>query len=38
MGFSYREIAVAMGGTQSAARANVSQAVRRLRRELVDLE
>lgn len=38
MGLSYREVAAVMGGTQPAARANVSQAVRRLRRELIDLE
>ena len=38
MGLSYAEIATAMGGTQTAARANVSQAVRRLKRELIDLE
>lgn len=38
MGLSYREIAAAMGGTQGAARANVSEAVRRLRRVLINLE
>ncbi len=38
MGLSYPEVAAAMGSTQTAARANVSQAVRRLRRELINLE
>ena len=38
MGRSYREVAASMGGTETAARANVSQAVRRLRRELTNLE
>ena len=33
-GLSYREVGVALGCTASAARANVYQAVRRLRREL----
>ena len=37
-GWTYREVAEAMGGTEAAARANVSQAARRLRRELVDEE
>lgn len=38
MGLSYREIAAAMGGTQMAARANVSHAIRRLRRVLINRE
>ena len=38
MGLTYSEVAAAMGSTQTAARANVSQAVRRLRRELINLE
>ena len=33
-GFSYREVSDALGGTETAARANVYQAVRRLRRDL----
>lgn len=33
-GFSYREVSAALGGTETAARANVYQAVRRLRRDL----
>lgn len=36
MGCSYQEIAAAMGGTQTAARAHVSQALRRLRQRLID--
>lgn len=35
LGWSYAEIADAMGGNREAARANVYQAARRLRRELV---
>ena len=38
LGFTYRAIAATMGGTETAARANVYQAVRRLRRELIDRE
>jgi RNA polymerase sigma-70 factor (ECF subfamily) len=37
-GWSYGEVAKAMGGTEATARANVSQAARRLRRELVGKE
>ena len=33
-GLSYREVGAALGSTEAAARANVYQAVRRLRREL----
>jgi RNA polymerase sigma-70 factor (ECF subfamily) len=33
-GFSYREVSAALGGTETAARANVYRAVRRLRRDL----
>lgn len=33
-GLGYREVSEALGGTEAAARANVYQAVRRLRREL----
>jgi RNA polymerase sigma-70 factor (ECF subfamily) len=33
-GFSYREVSAALGGTETAARANVYQAIRRLRRDL----
>ena len=36
MGLSYREVAAASGGTEAAARANVYQAVKRLRRALFD--
>ncbi len=36
-GFSYREVSAVLGGTETAARANVYHAVRRLRRELAAL-
>ncbi len=35
-GWSYAQVAVAMGSSPATARANVYQAVRRLRRELSD--
>ena len=38
LGFSYADIAATMGGTETAARANVYQAACRLRRELIDRE
>jgi RNA polymerase sigma-70 factor (ECF subfamily) len=36
-GFNYKEVSAVLGCTETAARANVYQAVRRLRRELVAL-
>ena len=37
LGFSYAQVAASMGCSESAARANVYQAVRRLRRALVEM-